>query len=263
MKPPKKYPRFPCRLVPSSCPHRGKIKVTSTAAAFCISPDFFNHSLNAANFDLDRCFNYTNSTCHEYWFTNAPNITAVPPSPIENGLDIWVWKSKTDLLASLPVSKPVIIECPMPVCAFGISGPYADMQRYLVYTNLIFAAAAAAFAPILRGIAQICLATTGVSATAHCFTMIHLWNRYLIDMDFIPALVYAHSGIVASLPWLLQRLPGLAETTKHVVLMQGLSFIILMFYYMVFLGVLMTSAKTLYPGAALLESDTAFRLTSV
>ncbi|KAK7431798.1 hypothetical protein QQZ08_001739 [Neonectria magnoliae] len=147
--------------------------LSTAAAALCASPDHFNTTFLIADVAMDKCYNSTtNATsldhvCHEYWLTSAPNITAMAPSSVEDGTDVWVFKSKSELNSSLPISKPLLIDGPMSVCAFGIFGPYADLQRYLM------------------------------SATVHYFAILGLRDRHFIDMDILPTLMYAFTGFIA------------------------------------------------------------------
>ncbi|KFH45110.1 hypothetical protein ACRE_040910 [Hapsidospora chrysogenum ATCC 11550] len=222
--------------------------VSAAAAAHCVSPDSFNHSLSITNFDKNRCFNRTTSyepwgatnywTCHEYWFTNVPNITAIPPVAVEDDLATWLYQSESELNSSLPAAKPLLIDCPMPVCVFGISGPYADLQRWLIYANLGFALLASA-APILRGVAQIYLATTSISATVHFWVMYSLQDKGFVDMDVLPSLLYGISGIVASQLWLLLR-------RQHVKRTRDFFFYVLLPYSMVFLYFPIASALLIH-----------------
>ncbi|KAK7398208.1 hypothetical protein QQX98_012410 [Neonectria punicea] len=215
---------------------------------------------------MDKCYNSTtnatslDSVCHEYWFTNAPSITAIAPLSVEDGTDVWVFKSKSELDSSLPISKPLLVDCPMPVCAFGISGPYADLQRCLIYANLVLAIIAAA-TPILRGVAQLYLATTGMSATVHYFAILGLRDRHFIDMDILPALMYAFSGFIATMFWSMLRVSSVITSFRQVMTYQVLPYAVA-FLYLVLVCILLVICPD-KPAAVLLESDTAYRLTSI
>jgi hypothetical protein len=161
----------------------------------------------------------------------------------------------------LRVSKPLFIDCPMPVCAFAISGTYANLQRYLTYFYLVLCVIAS-MAPVLRGIAQAYLTATGISAAVHFITMFELQDRHIVDMDFLPALMYLSTGIIATLLWVLLRSTNKVRSYRDVIMLQALPFIFVNILLIAVAGML-KQYKLADPPAVLLDSEAAFRLTSI
>jgi hypothetical protein len=243
--------------------------VSPAAAALCASPEFLNNSLNIVNLDKNVCFYQTSHSersghatmCHQYWFTDATNITAVPPAN-ETSTDIWIYRSSVDLSTSIPISKPLLVDCPMPVCAFGISGTYADMQRYLIYLNVLLCIIAS-LAPVLRGVAQIYLATTGISSAVNFVTIFELRHTHIVDMDFLPSLMYFFSGMTATLLWVLLRSTNKVNSYGDAITLQVLLPFIFVIILLVTVILMLKEYKLGEPIAVLLDSKAAFRLTSV
>jgi hypothetical protein len=61
-------------------------------------------------------------------------------------------------IVSLPLSKPLTIQCPVPACIFPISGYFTFLQRLLLYIN-IGIATFSLHVLLLRGVSQIWLTT--------------------------------------------------------------------------------------------------------
>lgn len=243
------------------------MKANITAlAALCASPDFFS-STYIINVQTYHHFhvsskNHSISTDSTYWFSTAPNISAIPSSPIEVDPGNWTFKSTAELFSSLPLSKPLLIDCPMPACAFPISGTYSELQRYLVYINLVLAVLATT-TPFLRGIAQLYLATTSIASLLHFLTMFGLRDRELVDMDFVPALMYTMAGFTASIIWCLLRAPSTTTSILALWAFQALPYVFLFCVLVSIAALAVTYSIGSYPSTVLLESPAAFRLTSV
>jgi hypothetical protein len=236
-------------------------------AALCTAPTFFNQTINIINVDMGSCYNLTTynksmSTCHTYWFSTAPNITAISPTAVEEDPSSWTFKPQPELNASFPLSKALLIDCPMPACAFPISGTYSDLQRYLLYVNLLFAVVATT-SPLLRGIAQLFLATTAMSSLLHFVVIFALRDKQLVDMDFTPALMYSLTGIVSTLVWCLFRSPSLTTTLGHFLIFQFIPLLAVWLGLIILIAFLSTYQIGHRLSAVLLESETAFRLTSI
>ena len=239
--------------------------VGAVAAQLCTAPTFFNGTVNIINVPMGHLYNLegVNASLPTYWFSTAPNITAIPPTAVEDDPDGWIAKPLSELAASLPLSnKPLLIDCPMPACAFPISGTYSDLQRYLMYTNLVVAVVATAV-PLLRGIAQLFLATTAMSSLFHLVIIYGLRDRQLVDMDFLPAAMYSSTGIVSTLVWCLFRSQRFTRTLGQFMIFQFLPICpCLLACLGTFFGFLEGYKIGNQPSAVLLESETAYRLTS-
>lgn len=235
-------------------------------AALCTAPDFFNSTTKVINIDMGVCYNFTMSnesvsTCDTYWFSTAPNVTAISPSSVQENPSGWTFKPQSELASSLPLSKPLLIDCPMPICAFPISGTYSDLQRYLVYANLLIAAVATT-APLLRGISQLFLATNAMSSLLHFVVIFALRKKHLVDMDFMPALMYSITGIISTLIWGLFRSSVFNSELGYslVIVLPAFMPYVCMNLVTFFLILDKTGFRT---SVVLLESATAFRLTSI
>ncbi|OBS20179.1 hypothetical protein FPOA_11901 [Fusarium poae] len=235
--------------------------VSLAAEALCLSPSFLNNSLTIINLDRSVCENQASDAtppivCHEFWFANISNITAIKPLN-ETNIDAWAYRSNIDLR----VSKPLLVDCPMPVCAFATSGTYVSFQRYLLYLNLVLCIVAS-MAPVLRGIAQAYLAATGISAAAHFITIYKLKDHHIVDMDFFPALIYLSTGMIATLLWSLLRSTNKVKSYRDVMIFQAAP-ILFMNALLITVAVMLSNYKLAHLPVVLLDSEAAFRLTSI
>jgi hypothetical protein len=109
------------------------------------------------------------------------------------------------VINNLPLTKPLVVECPIPACVFPISGYFAFLQRILFYANMIVAAVALHF-PVLRGIAQIWLTTFWCSAgMLLLITFSTTASPLIYNLDLPPALVVVHTGFLPTLLWFALR----------------------------------------------------------
>ncbi|KAE9368352.1 hypothetical protein N431DRAFT_512418 [Stipitochalara longipes BDJ] len=104
------------------------------------------------------------------------NITTYMANPAS----ILLNNFKYEVITSLPLAKPLAIQCPIPACVFPISGYFTFLQRVLLYLNIIIASFALRV-PLLRGVAQIWLTT--------------FW------FSVVPAVLIVHVGILPTLLW--------------------------------------------------------------
>lgn len=101
----------------------------------------------------------------------------------------------------LPLTKPLLIQCPIPACVFPINGYFTLLQRMLFYINMLVAIIALNV-PILRGVAQIWLTTFWVTALLMFFsTIVTTKTPTTYNLDLQPALIVVHTGLLPSLLW--------------------------------------------------------------
>jgi len=104
-------------------------------------------------------------------------------------------------IVSLPLSKPLAIQCPVLACIFPISGYFTFLQRLLLYIN-IGIATFALHVPLLRGVSQIWLTTFWFSVLFMFIATIATTKVPMIyNLDFQPAILFAHVGFLPTLLW--------------------------------------------------------------
>jgi hypothetical protein len=108
---------------------------------------------------------------------------------------------KYEEIASLPLAKPLAIQCPVPACIFPISGYFTFLQRLLLYIN-IGIATFALHVPLLRGVSQIWLTTFWFSVLFMFVATIATTKVPMIyNLDFQPATLVVHVGFLPTLLW--------------------------------------------------------------
>jgi hypothetical protein len=109
------------------------------------------------------------------------------------------------LITSLPLTKPLAIQCPIPACVFPISGYFTLLQRILFYINVGVAVIALNF-PILWGVVQLWLTTFWISVLAmYGATMATTKVSMIYNLDLQPAAVVVHIGLLPTLLWFTFR----------------------------------------------------------
>jgi hypothetical protein len=125
------------------------------------------------------------------------NITTYTDGPTSILLDSFKYEENT----SLPLTKPLAIQCPVPACIFPISGYFTFLQRILLYINI----AVATFAlpvPLLRGVSQIWLTTFWFSVLGMFLATVIITKVPMIyNLDLQPAALVVHIGLLPTLLW--------------------------------------------------------------
>ncbi|KAN0094068.1 hypothetical protein V8E51_017252 [Hyaloscypha variabilis] len=136
------------------------------------------------------------------------NITTYISSPAS----ILLNNFKYEAITSLPLAKSLAIQCPVSACIFPISGYFTFLQRILLYINIVIASFAL-HVPLLRGVAQIWLTTFWFSVIVMFLaTMITTKVPMIYNLDFQPAVLIVHVGILPTLLWFSFRAePGEAR----------------------------------------------------
>ena len=136
------------------------------------------------------------------------NITTYIASPASILLNNFTY----EVITSLPLAKPLAIQCPIPACIFPISGYFTFLQRVLLYINIIIASFALPL-PLLRGVAQIWLTTFWFSVLVmFVATSITTKVPMIYNLDFQPAVLIVHVGFLPTLLWFSFRAePGEAR----------------------------------------------------
>ena len=131
---------------------------------------------------------------------------------LENQASILLNNFTYETITSLPLAKPLAIQCPIPACIFPISGYFTFLQRVLLYINIIIAFFALPV-PLLRGVAQIWLTTFWFSVLIMFIaTMMTTKVPMIYNLDFQPAVLIAHVGFLPTLLWFSFRAePGKAR----------------------------------------------------
>jgi hypothetical protein len=93
------------------------------------------------------------------WLARS-NITAYTSDPASILLNNFKYEA-----ISLPLAKPLAIQCPVPACVFPISGYFTFLQRLLLYINMGIAYFALHIL-LLQGVSQIWLTTFWFSVLA-------------------------------------------------------------------------------------------------
>ena len=163
--------------------------------AFCLEPsyieafDIFNLPSSAAPASIQLSSNLS-------WLAIS-NITTYVDSPASILLQNFSYESIT----SLPLSKPLAIQCPVAACIFPISGYFTFFQRILLYIN-ICVATFALHVPLLRGVSQIWLTTFWFSVLAMMLaTMVTTKIPMIYNLDLQPAVLVVHIGILPTILW--------------------------------------------------------------
>ena len=121
----------------------------------------------------------------------------------------WSYIPADQLSAQVPLTKPLSIECPIPVCLYGVTGFYSPCQRYLFYVNILLMFIAGRI-PILRGVAAIYV------MAVYFVSSIVLWSLSIVElsthstppttnMDRYPAQEMLSWGLILFSLWLLNR----------------------------------------------------------
>lgn len=190
-------------------------QLSDIAKSICTSPSYLNRTFNIINLKphialshLLNATNYTDAGSPWIWPSEGVDITAVAPGVTNHSLG-WDYMTADELSLRLPFRKPLLVDCPISVCAFGISGSYSDMQRYLLYSNLAFSLVATHW-KLLRGIAQVWLMTTGLTSFLHLVAIGELQSRSVnmyMDADAMPAVLVTCAGLAAATTWCSLRFP--------------------------------------------------------
>lgn len=163
--------------------------------AFCLEPSYIEafDVLNLPSFAAPAS---THLASNLSWLAIS-NITTYRDSPASILLQNFSYESIT----SLPLSKPLAIQCPVAACIFPISGYFTLLQRALFYIN-ICVATFALHVPLLRGVSQIWLTTFWFSVLAmFVATMITTKNPMIYNLDLQPAVLVVHIGLLPTLLW--------------------------------------------------------------
>jgi hypothetical protein len=106
-----------------------------------------------------------------------------------------------DVIISLPLTKPLAIQCPVPACIYPISGYFTFLQRVLVYILMVVSIFSIRV-PLLRGVAQIWLTTFWFSVLAmYVATMVTTKIPMIYNLDLEPAVVVLHIVLLPTLLW--------------------------------------------------------------
>jgi hypothetical protein len=125
------------------------------------------------------------------------NITTYTTGPTSILLDNF----KYEVITSLPLAKPLAVQCPVPACIFPISGYFTFLQRLLLYINIAIATFALHI-PLLRGVSQIWLTTFWFSVLAmYAATMATTKVPMIYNLDLQPAALVVHIGLLPTLLW--------------------------------------------------------------
>lgn len=249
----------------SSLPHIPEMSSISGSGE-CASLAYLGGGLDILNLNTTHCFDPPDaqgddSACSMYWFSNASDVRSLAAPSFEHSDIIWRFRNASDLLGDLPLSKPLVIDCPMPLCVFPISGPFSELQRYLLYLNFLVALLAIPLR-LIRDISQLFLVSNGVAAFIYFLKIYALHNRPIVDLDFLPTMVYTATGLLVSLIWCSLRAPGKIKTPAHMAL-YFMSPHLAAFFGII--GCMLTTAfyySGWHPSAVVLESPASFRLTS-
>jgi hypothetical protein len=126
--------------------------------------------------------------------SNITEYAAGPTSILLNNF-------KYEVITSLPLAKPLAVQCPVPACIFPISGYFTFLQRLLLYIN-IGIATFALHIPLLRGVSQIWLTTFWFSVLAmYAATMATTKVPMIYNLDLQPAALVVHTNFLPTLLW--------------------------------------------------------------
>jgi hypothetical protein len=163
--------------------------------AFCLEPSYIEafDILNLPSFAAPASIQLSSNLS---WLA-VSSITTYIDSPAS----ILPQNFSYESITSLPLSKPLAIQCPVAACIFPISGYFTFLQRILLYIN-ICVATFALHVPLLRGVSQIWLTTFWFSVLAmFVATMITTKVPMIYNLDLQPALLVVHIGILPTLLW--------------------------------------------------------------
>lgn len=250
---------------------------STNAPSFCTFASYFT------SFDIFNAPNYTSLNSSQRLSTllgRQPSIISIYPF----GATSMVPENFTYGSLTLPLSKPVSIQCPVPACVFPVSGYFAFLQRLLCYVNIILAAFVVLYYHIVRGIAQIWLTTIWFSAVVLALVTISTTGTPLVyNLDLAPALMVIHIGLLPTLIWFAFRADGReAEESSPIprsnwkrirgrLSHRPVNLVALSLYGLFLVSELITGRKTEHstshgfwpiPIAVIVESDTQYLLTS-
>ena len=253
------------------------LMASTNAPSFCTSPSYLT------SFDIYNAINYTSLNSSQRLSTllggQPSNISIYPFGATSIVPENFTYGSLT-----LPLSKPLSIQCPVPACVFPVSGYFAFLQRLLYYVNIVLAAFVVFYYHLVRGIAQIWLTTIWFGAVILFGVNISTTGTPLIyNLDLAPALLVVHIGLLPTLIWFAFRADrrGAEELSpiprwnwKRVrgrLSHHPLTLVALSLYGLFLVSELITARKTEnstsrsfwpIPIAVIVESDTQYLLTS-
>jgi hypothetical protein len=127
----------------------------------------------------------------------ASTTTNTPSPP-------WVFIPKSNMSRHhLPLTRPLVVECPISACVLPISSTYGTLSRFLYYANTVLATAATLL-PVLRGVAQIALSASLASSFAYWVVLSHVdkvASRQIFNLDYAPMVLTLHCGLYSIAFW--------------------------------------------------------------